>query len=144
MTVSGRSIQFTALLAVCLLSGCAEPSVRDCFIRCDKAQRGVYEFELDFCDPACSYDIYLYSSAKGLSALENVKLDIRWTAPSGEVARETVYFHHVETRGTKELYRSGFRPETAGKWKLSVRPAGHEDDITGIGMICMRNGTRQT
>ncbi len=132
----------TVILAVFALAGCSRPESVELFIRSDQARDGVYVYTLPLTDTTAAYDIWFYSRT-GVRPLSNLPLRVRWIAPSGDGFQEQVYMRTVDTRGTKERYRSGLIPAEAGQWQLSVRPLGVDEDFLGMGVICKkRNGSR--
>lgn len=132
------------ICAILGLVSCSEPITHDSFVRADKAEHGVYTFDIDFSDTLSTYDIYIYSSLAGPDTpLSNVEMDLMWLSPEGKTFRETVWFREIGPRGNKELYRSGFTVSREGTWRFSVSPAaGAQKQISGIGVICINNGTR--
>ncbi len=129
--------------ALAALSACSVPEAAEgeTFLRRDQAREGVYVFPLTLTDTTAAYDFWFYSRSER-RAVDNLRLDVRWTAPSGDSFTETVYMRRVTPGGTRELYRSGMVPAQAGSWRLSVRPAEAEE-ILGLGLISRRSdGTR--
>ena len=135
-----------ACLALCILAGmlpaCSEPDGMETFIRREDARDGVYVFSLPLTDMTAAYDFWFYSRV-GMTPVHNVRLNVQWLAPSGNGFSETVYMRSVDTRGTKERYRSGMLPAEAGQWQLSVRPVDVGEDFLGLGVIYKKqDGTR--
>ena len=138
-----RSISFLpALFAAVLLSGCSRPLSTEIFVRSDRAESGVYIFDLELRDSSAVYDFWFYSRTLG-PELTGLPLNVQWLAPSGKRFSETVYMKSVDADGERELYRSGVVPAEGGTWRLSVRPLGVDEDFCGLGVICKeRHGTR--
>lgn len=137
----GRS-RFPAILsAMLLLAGCARPLSTEMFVRSDRADNGVYVFDLELEDSVTVYDFWFYSRtvSRGISSLP---LNVQWLSPSGRRFSETVYMKSVDADGEKELYRSGVVLSESGLWRLSVRPVGVDDEFCGLGVICKEHGTR--
>jgi len=124
-----------------LLSACREPDSVERFLRRDAVPDGLYVYTLPLTDTTAAYDFWFYTRSER-DKLDNFRLDVRWTAPSGESFTETVYMHGITPQGSRELYRSGMVPAQAGEWRLSVRPQ-EADEIFGLGLICKKHdGTR--
>ena len=125
-----------------LLPACSEPDGMEEFIFRKDARDGVYVFSLPLTDTTARYDFWFYSRV-GKTPLSNVQLNVQWLAPSGDGFSETVYMRSVDTRGTKERYRSGMVPAEAGDWQLSVRPVDVGEDFLGLGVVYKKqDGTR--
>lgn len=121
-----------------LLASCARPAQTESFIRADGAEDGVYSFPVDMTDSLATYDFWFYSRlAAGRKS--NLELRVSWTAPSGRSLYETVYMGALDSRGVRELYRSGMVPAEYGEWKLNVRPVDPGKEFLGLGLICRRN-----
>lgn len=129
---------FVALLAGMLSAGCSRPLSTETFVRRDNAANGVYVYEIELTDTLSTYDIWFYGRTLS-GVLQSLPLNVQWLAPSGKRFSETVYMKRIDTDGEKELYRSGVVPSEPGKWQLSVRPVGVDDDFCGLGMICREN-----
>lgn len=129
--------------AICLLlASCTRPAQSEDFIRADKADGGVYSFPVDMADSLASYDFWFYSRLAA-GRRDNVELRVSWVAPSGRSLYETVYMERVDSRGVRELYRSGMVPSEYGEWTVNVRPVDPGKGFLGLGLICRRNdGTR--
>ncbi len=130
------------LTALLCLAACSPPSGYNGFVRAEDAHDGVYSFSLSVTDTVDTYDFSFYGRL--LSGRQrNVELRVLWLAPSGESFSETVYMKSLDSKGCKELYRSGVRLTECGEWKLNVHPVGVGDGFTGLGLICtVSDGTR--
>ena len=111
------------------------------FVRSDRADNGVYVFDLELEDSVTVYDFWFYSRTVSRS-ISSLPLNVQWLSPSGRRFSETVYMKSVDADGEKELYRSGVVLSEAGLWRLSVRPVGVDDEFCGLGVICKEHGTR--
>lgn len=121
-----------------LLAACARPAQTENFIRSDRAEDGVYSFLVDMTDSLATYDFWFYSRlAAGRKS--NLELRVSWTAPSGRSLYETVYMGALDSRGERELYRSGIVPAEYGDWRVNVRPIDPGKDFLGLGLIYKRN-----
>lgn len=123
---------------LCAAVGCNRRSevVYDAFIRADANGGGVYMFNIPLTDSLAVYDFYLYGRTFRYKA-ESIPLKIRWISPSGESFVETVYMNNLDSKGRKELYRSGVVPSDRGEWRISIRPEGDDAALlTGLGLIC--------
>ena len=139
-----------------LVLACGRPSTMEQFIKAEDAAAsavspgGVDRFEVDFFDSLATYDISLYTRLADTGARNRVHgseplgLDVRWISPAKETAlEERVYIPYGGIRGVKELYRSGVKPGSAGVWTIELRPVAENLlPISGIGIICVCNGTR--
>ena len=98
----------------------------------------MYSFPVDMDDSLATYDFWFYSRlAAGRKG--NLELRVSWTAPSGRSLYETVYMGNLDSRGERELYRSGIVPAEYGEWRVNVRPIDPGKDFLGLGLICRRN-----
>ncbi len=132
-----------ALLLALAMGGCVAPAdVRESFVPADSARDGVYSFSLPLTDSLAVYDFSFYGRLLS-GRQDNVELRVLWLSPSGESFSETVYMKSLDSRGSRELYRSGVRLSEAGEWKINVRPVGVGNGFTGLGLICTKSdGTR--
>lgn len=134
------SISIVAVLSFCAVFGCGRRDVVfESFIPADATDNGVYVFNVLLTDSLAAYDFYLYGRTFRFEA-DSLPLKIRWISPSGESFVETVYMNDLDSKGRKELYRSGVVPAVRGEWRISIRPEG--DDaclLTGLGIICTEN-----
>ncbi len=130
------------LTALLCLAACSRPGGYNGFVRSDEAHDGVYSFSLPVTDTLDAYDFSFYGRLL-YGRQRNVELRVRWLSPSGESFSETVYMKGLDSKGSKELYRSGVRLTECGEWRLNVRPVGVGDAFTGLGLICtVSDGTR--
>ena len=133
---------FAALCLAAVLQACSRSEDLEFFVRQADARDGVYVYSLPLRDTTAAYDLWFFSRTAS-QRVENLRLNVQWLAPSGDAFAETVYMRSVESRGTRELYRSGMIPAQAGNWQLSVRPVGADGELLGFGIVCKkRDGTR--
>ncbi len=120
------------------LSGCERPVETEVFVSSVDAADGVYSFPVDMEDSLSSYDFWFYSRLFSGSR-GNLELRVSWISPSGRSFYETVFMEKVDSRGVRELYRSGMVPSEYGEWRLNVRPIDAGKDFLGLGLISRRN-----
>ena len=131
-----------ALLAAALVS-CSRPLSQEKFVTTDKAQGGVYEFELDLSDSLVLRDLSIFARCARPDTL-SVPLLVLWQSPSGVEFEETVYMKPLVDGFSREMYRRAFSIREHGIWHLYIRPLAVPRSFLGIGIICESNGTRQT
>lgn len=142
MEINKGFLLLAAGIAAFCAYGCSRPLSSETFVRSDRSLDGVYIFELDLPDSLAFYDIWFYSRTVN-EPLASLPLNVQWLAPSGKRFSERVYMKLVDADGEKELYRSGVVPSETGKWQLSVRPLGVDENFCGLGVICEEHhGTR--
>lgn len=130
------------VLAVLLaLTGCRRPLSTELFVRADRAESGVYMFDIELEDSLSAYDFWFYGRTSG-GSISSLPLNVQWLSPSGRRFSETVYMKSVDADGERELYRSGVVPAEGGLWRISVRPIGAGGNFCGLGIICKEHGTR--
>lgn len=130
------------LLTLLCLAACSQVSGYNGFVRSDEARDGVYSFSLPLTDSLATYDFSFYGRLLQ-GRQDNIELRVLWLSPSGESFSETVYMKSLDSRGGKELYRSGMSFPQWGEWRLNVRPVGVDGNFTGLGLICTKcDGTR--
>lgn len=135
------SIASGVAAAILLLASCTRPDSYECFVRVDQAPAGLFPFQVDLSDSLSTYDIYFYTAA--YPGMDSDGLDIQavWVGPSGQSASEDVC---MDVGKVRELYRSGVSMAEPGIWTLDLRVREVPEGFRGMGIICKRNGTRQT
>lgn len=141
----GRVLRLIAALALsAAAAACSRPVSYEKFITVASSEGGLYEFDLDLSDTLATYDIWFYTRTQGHEP-DTLCLPIlvAWQAPDSTIFEEQVFMRPCDSRGAKELYRSGVAMDTPGNWKLSLRPVEVPMGFCGMGVICYRNdGTR--
>ena len=124
------------LLMIGLLSGCAQPSSFEQFIRSDKS--GEYTFTLNLADTLSAYDLSFFTAIDRpmlKDTLTSFPLKVVWRSPSGRYLSETVYYPADSLR---VRYRSGIIPSEEGDWTLTVSLDPEPRGLRGLGIICAR------
>lgn len=124
------------LLAVC----CTEPGTQDSFVSRSEAAGGIYEFTFQIEDIRTDYNFSFFTRVDGKWQAA-IPLYVKWLSPSGDSFSETVYFRAGEE---VEPYRSEVALAEEGDWRISVSVPEAPRGFRGLGMICKKNGTRQT
>lgn len=139
---------------MCLMAvaSCRKPSAMEFFVlNEDRGEDGLYRYEMDFSDSLATYDVYIYSRIDELGSTllerEDIPMAAYWTAPDGEVYKDTFYFPVREAkRGFfsseyKMLYREGITPIQRGKWSLHIDVAQGEQmpTLRGLGIAYKTN-----
>ncbi len=124
-----RIILLSLLLA--LAAACSRPGSAEMYMRTDgRDQAGRYAFDLDMSD-TLTYSVELYAvmdcGEKIFRDFGSMKLCMRWVAPSGGAAEETVYMDRsmlvddtFYNKRFSSVYRTGLRPVEDGLWKLYI------------------------
>ncbi|MBQ9400377.1 MAG: hypothetical protein IJU27_07050 [Bacteroidales bacterium] len=138
----------TALAAALALVSCTDMSTYEQFVRTSNAPDGVYAFTMELSEDS-SYDMVICTRDDAVafseSALQVLRLDLEWVAPSGKSWQETVYMRSGGQKGNAVTYREDSVPSETGEWKLYIKPSAVSGTFRGIGFICTtEDGTRQT
>ena len=131
---------FPALILLLLAVCCTSPGTQDSFVPCSEADAGIYEFTFRIDDTASLYDFSFFTRVDGKWE-DSFPLSVKWLSPSGNSFSETVHYSAGENL---ELYRSAVALPEPGDWKISVAAPETPGGFRGLGMICRKNGTRQT
>lgn len=129
-------ILFWGMCALAVAS-CRKPSAMEFFVLNEnRGEDGLYRYELDLSDSLATYDVYLYSrideQSSTLSQLDDIPMAAYWTAPDGEVYKDSFYFPVRDAKKGffsseyKLLYREGIAPVQRGKWRLHIDVAQYE------------------
>lgn len=140
-TVDVMHIFVAAVAMLLLVAACTRPDSFEKFVRVDQAPAGLFSFPVDLSDSLSTYDISFYTADYPGRDTTGLELQVVWVGPSGQSASETVY---MDVGKGRELYRSGVSMAEPGEWRLDLRVRDVPEGFRGIGIICKRNGPRQT
>ena len=148
-------MQRAALRTLCclLLAGaaaaCVQPPAVELFVPSSRAQDGLYSFELDLEGAPARYDLSLFTRSDLLhfGPSEPLQLEVRWFSPDSVLTlSERVWMPLGGIRGWTGPYRTGIQAESAGTWRLELKPLGGAGHIRGLGLVCTNtlkaHGTR--
>jgi len=127
------------LSVLILAASCSKPASYECFIKAADAPDGVYNYELDFTDSTATYDISFYTPA--IKHKTELAMNVAWSAMADDLLYERVYMT-VGKKDVIEKYRSDTKPCPPAFWRVSVQLDSIPDDFKGLGIICVRNGSR--
>lgn len=140
-----RATVLVIIAAVALVS-CGAPIVSDEFRAIsERDSLGRFAFDLDMSDSLVKYDIAFYtridSGEKSFSQMTDIPINVEFTAPSGEVYSEDIYWpkssFNTERMGTYDScvdYRVSCEPVEYGIWKMCLTVAPVRG-LCGVGVI---------